>query len=109
MSNAQNESKKAYNLKVTQLNEANDGQNSNNTRKITFRGETTVKGKKGDRTITRTVIAQGKAADQISDMLGQGNVLGLRCVFDRAPDNDDGSQGGEFLTVVDLPRAKAAA
>lgn len=98
-------SKKAYNFPITQLTAETRGQNAKGTDKITFRGKLTIAG----REVERTVLAQGKAAALISDMVGQGNVLNLRVVFDRAPANEDGKQGGEFLTVVDLPREKQAA
>ena len=99
------DSKRAYNLQVTQITDAVDSTNSNGTRKITMKGTYTAQGK----VRTRTVVAQGKAADQVAAIMGKDSVLGLRCVFDRAPANDDGSRGGEFLTVVDLPREKKAA
>lgn len=60
------------------------------------------------REIERTVVAQGAAADAIASMVKKGASLSLRCLFERAPANEDGSQGGEYLTVVGLPRAAAA-
>ena len=97
---------KAYNLEITQLTTADKAVNAKGTAKITFRGKLTVG--KNKREIERTVVAQGKAAEQIRGMMRKGSVLNLRCMFETAPANEDGSKGGEFLTVVDLPRAKAA-
>jgi len=94
-----NSNGKAYNVTLTQLNDAAVGTNSNGKDKITFRAKGTV----GKREIERTVVAQGAAAALISGMLGMGNELKLRCLFSRAPANEDGSKGGEFLTVVGLP------
>ena len=96
---ASNSNGKAYNVTVTQITEANVGTNSNDKSKITFRAKGTI----GGREVERTVVAQGAAADLISDMLGMGNELKLRCLFSRAPANEDGKKGGEFLTVVGLP------
>lgn len=90
--------KQGYNLIVSQLTQEVVATNANDKLKITFRGKTTV----GKRTIERTFVAQGVAAEQIQAMVGKGNELKLRCIFERAPANDNG-KGGEFLTVVGLP------
>jgi hypothetical protein len=100
---------KAYNVVATQLTTASKGKNANGKSKITFRAKLTVgKGDKA-REIERTVVAQGAAADLISGMVRKGSELKLRVLFERAPANDDGSKGGEFLTVVGLPLEKKAA
>jgi hypothetical protein len=96
---------RAYNIVATQLTTAKKGKNAKGTSKITFRAKATV----GGREIERTVVAQGAAADLISGMVRKGSELKLRVLFERAPANDDGSKGGEFLTVVGLPREKKAA
>jgi hypothetical protein len=90
---------KAYNVTVTQITDAVVGQNANGKGKITFRAKGTI----GKREIERTVVAQGAAATLIEGIIGKGNELKLRVLFDRAPANEDGKQGGEFLTVVGLP------
>ena len=95
---------RAYNLTLTQITTASKGKNAKGTPKITFRAKGTV----GGREIERTVVAQGAAADLIKGMVRKGAELSLRVLFERAPANEDGSKGGEFLTVVGLPRAKAA-
>ena len=95
---------RAYNFSVTQLTTASKTPAANGTDKITFRGSLTLKGQ----TRERTIVAQGKAAALIAGNMRKGNVHDLRVLFDRAPANEDGSPGGEFLTVVALPRAKAA-
>lgn len=97
-------SNKAYNLALTQLTTASKGKNSKGTEKITFRAKGTI----GGREVERTVVAQGAAAELISGMVRKGATMDLRVLFDRAPANEDGTRGGEFLTVVGLPRAKAA-
>lgn len=91
--------KQGYNLIVSQLTEAVVAKNANDKLKITFRGKTTA----GKRTIERTFVAQGAAAEQIQEMVGKGNELKLRCLFSRAPSTEDGKRGGEFLTVIGLP------
>ena len=97
-------SNKAYNVVLTQTTTANKGKNAKGTAKITFRAKGTV----GGREIERTVVAQGAAADLIKGMVRKGAELSLRVLFERAPANEDGSKGGEFLTVVGLPREKTA-
>lgn len=97
-------SDKAYNVTATQLTTASKGKNVKGTKKITFRAALTV----GGRAIERTVIAQGAAADLISGMLRKGSELSLRVLFERAPANENGKRGGEYLTVVGLPAPKVA-
>lgn len=97
-------SNQAYNVVVAQLTTATKGKNAKGTSKITFRGKLTV----GGREIERTVIAQGAAADLIASAVRKGTEHKLRVLFERAPANEDGSKGGEFLTVVGLPREKTA-
>ena len=94
-------SNKAYNIALVQTTAAKKATNANGKAKITFRAKTTMRG----REIERTVVAQGAAAEQIAGMVKKGASLNLRCLFERAPANEDGSQGGEYLTVVGLPRA----
>ena len=96
--------KKAYNFTVKQTTTAERSTTASGTKQIKFRGELTLRGE----TRTRTVVAQGKAAELISGMLRKGNELDLRCVFDNAPGAEEGKKGGEFLSVVGLPKKKAA-
>lgn len=101
MSEQQQNSQKAYNLKITPKDGSLDTTpTSAGTRKIKFRGTFEQRGK----TVERTVVAQGKAAELIDGMIKSGVEIGLRCVFNRAPANEDGKKGGEFLAVVALPR-----
>ena len=95
---------KGYNLTIKQLTTAERSTTASGTAQIKFRGELTLRGE----TRERTVVAQGKAAEAISGMLRKGNELALRCLFERAPATEEGKRGGEFLTVLGLPRAKAA-
>lgn len=97
-------SQKAYNFTVKQTDTAVRSQTSKGTQQIKFRGELTLRGQ----TRTRTIVAQGKAAELISGMVRKGNSMDLRCVFERAPGTEEGKQGGEFLSVVGLPKAKEA-
>lgn len=92
---------KAYNIVATQITAAKKAKNANGKAKITFRAKATV----GGREIERTVIAQGAAADLLKGMLKKGAELPLRVLFERAPANEDGTKGGEYLTVVALPKA----
>ena len=99
-------SQKAYNLNVTPLTAVDTTPTTNGTKKIKFRGSFVQAG----RTVERTVVAQGAAADLIEGKIETGNVIALRCVYNRAP-GADGKKGGEFLAVVALPlppKAKAA-
>ena len=95
---------KAYNVSVTQLNTAERSKTASGKTKIKFRGSLTIKGE----TKERTVVAQGAAAELITANMRKGNVHDLRVLFETAPANDEGGRGGSFLTVVALPRAKAA-
>lgn len=94
----------AYNLKIRQTTEAVRSVTASGTDQIKFRGEVMIRGQLR----TRTVVAQGKAAALIDSMVGEGNELSLRGLFDRAPANEEGTRGGEFISVVGIPRAKAA-
>lgn len=96
-------SQRAYNYDVEQLTTAERTTLSNGTKQVKFRAKLTIRGEIKE----RTVIAQGKAVDLLTGKLRKGNKFGLRVVFNRAPANDNG-RGGEYLSVVDLPRAKAA-
>ena len=98
-------SNRAYNMTIKQITTAERSENANGTPKIKFRGELTLRGE----TRTRTVVAQGKAAELITGMVRKGNSMDLRVLFERAPANEDGKRGGEFLSVVGLPEAKKAA
>ena len=95
-------SNRAYNMTIKQITTAERSENANGTPKIKFRGELTLRGE----TRTRTVVAQGKAAELITGMVRKGNDLELRCLFENAPANEDGKRGGEFLSVVGLPQPK---
>lgn len=94
---------KAYNLNVTPLTEADTTPTASGKAKIRFRGTF----EQGGKTIERTVVAQGVAAELIAGMITPGTAVGLRCVYSRAP-GEDGKKGGEYLSVVALPRKKAA-
>jgi len=95
----------AYNLKIRQTTAAVRSVTASGTDQIKFRGELTIRGKLR----TRTVVAQGKAAALIEGMVGEGNELSLRGLFDRAPANEGGDRGGEFISVVGIPQARQAA
>lgn len=89
---------KGYNLKVTPVSEIERSTTASNTKKIKFRGTYISKGKPRE----LTVVAQGIAYDKIDELVEQGVEIGLRCLFKRAPANDNG-RGGEYLAVIDLP------
>tara|TARA_B100000929_G_scaffold110078_2_gene87220 strand:- start:3173 stop:3472 length:300 start_codon:yes stop_codon:yes gene_type:complete len=96
---------RAYNMTIKQITTAERSNNANGTPKIKFRGELTLRGE----TRTRTVVAQGKAAELISGMVRKNATMDLRVLFERAPSTEEGQRGGEFLSVVGLPEAKKAA
>ena len=98
-------SQKAYNVTVTQLNTATKSTTASGASMIKFRASLTVRGRK----VERTVVAMGKAADAIRANVRKGSEFAVRAIFDRAPANEDGERGGEFLSVVGVPQAKAAA
>ena len=83
-------SNRAYNLKIKQTTTADRSQNVKGTPKIKFRGELMLRGQMR----TRTVVAQGQAAELISGMLRKGNNLELRCLFENAPGTEEGKRGG---------------
>lgn len=95
-------SNRAYNLKIKQTTTAVRSTTASGKQQIKFTGELTLRGK----TRSRTVVAQGAAAEMIDGMVRKGSELELRCLFDRAPANEDGKRGGEFLAVVGLPTPK---
>jgi len=97
---------KGYNLTLTPIGAIDTTPAANDTRKIRFRAKVTLQGKEKE----RTVIAQGKAADAVADMIKDGVPVSLRVLFSRAPSQEDGKQGGEYLTVlgIPLPKKKAA-
>ena len=98
-------SNRAYNLKIKQTTTAERSENVKGTQKIKFRGELMLRGQMR----TRTVVAQGKAAELISGMVRKNATMDLRVLFERAPSTEEGQRGGEFLSVVGLPEAKKAA
>ena len=51
---------------------------------------------------TRTLIAQGKAADAVRDILVVGEDAKVRVLFEKVV-NDAGEEGGEFLVAVGVP------
>jgi hypothetical protein len=68
-----------------------------------FKLSTMLRGKAA----VRTVIASGKAHMALVDNLVEGGKISIRGFFERGP-GKDGKQGGEYITAVGLPRAKAA-
>lgn len=95
-----NTSKRGYNLTLTQTTAAVVGQNTNGKTKITFKGKTMV----GGREIERTVLAQGAAADEIANDVGEvGTEIALRVLFERVPSQVEGQRGGEYLAVIGKP------
>ena len=51
---------------------------------------------------TRTLTAQGKAADAIRDIMVPGQEAKVRVLFEKVA-NEDGSEGGEYLVAVGVP------
>ena len=102
MSNTPNTSKRAYNMNVT-VNEVSETTNSNGTPFIRAKVGVTIRGK----AVVRTLVAQGKAANDVRAALVQGASSKIRCLFDNVP-TEDGKEGGQFLTAIGMPTAKAA-
>ena len=97
-------SQKAYNVVAHQLTAAEESTTASGKPSVKFRAKLTV----GGREIERTVIAQGASAELLDGKLKQGEDISLRVLFKRAPANENG-RGGEYLSVVALPKTKAAA
>ena len=93
---------RAYNMTIKQITTATRSTTASGKDQIKFTGELTLRGE----TRQRTVVAQGKAAELITGMVRKGNSMDLRVLFERAPANEDGKRGGEFLSVVGLPQPK---
>lgn len=96
---------KAYNVKATPLARATTSTMATGKKQIKFRATMTVRGK----LVERTIIAQGAAADLVKGMIKKGQEVALRVLFERAPANDDSKRGGEYCSIVALPRVAAAA
>lgn len=92
-------SQKAYNVTVKQLNTASKSKTASGAEMIKFRASMTV----GGRQIERTVVAMGKAAEDIRANVRKNNEFAIRALFSRAPANENGQRGGEFLSVVGVP------
>lgn len=97
-------SNKAYNFVATPVGEIDTTPSASGKPKLRFRATVNIRG----REVTRTVVAQGAAAEKLNGKVETGVAVGIRALIDHAPANDGAARGGEYLTVVDLPRAKAA-
>ena len=95
--------KRAYNLTVVPGSVATVI-NSNGTKSFKTRASLTLNG----RQVERTLIVPGKMHAALKGQFRKGREIALRCLISKVA-NDDGTPGGEFLTAVALPRAKAAA
>ena len=95
-------SRRGYNFNVT-VNDVSESTNTNNTTIIRAKVAVTMRGK----AVVRTLIAQGKAANDVREALVQGATAKIRCLVDHVP-TEDGKRGGQFLTAIGLPIAKAA-
>lgn len=104
MTEQTNAAGKGYNISITPLGDIDTTPNAKGTAKIKFRGKFTTRGKDRE----RTVVAQGKAADAIRDVLVAGTPVALRVLFENAPSEEEGKKGGEYLSVLGLPLSKAA-
>lgn len=74
------------------------------TPRLTFRAQVRAK---GGRTLERTVVATGRAHDALAGMLRTGEQIRVRGFYDRAPANDEGRRGEEYITAICLPRKAA--
>ena len=93
---------RAYNMSVNVLSV---------TETVNANGKPLIKSKVGvkirGRDTTRTLMAQGAAAEAVRAVLVEGQSAKVRCLFDRV-ENDNGEPGGEFLVAIGLPLEKAA-
>lgn len=99
-------SRKAYNLTMT-VDSVETPTDTNGKEFLRSKVTLQLRGKQRK----RTLIAQGKAADAVRDVLVAGQEAKIRCLFDNVV-NDAGEEGGEFLVAVGLPlppKDKAAA
>lgn len=94
---------KGYNIKMTPVSAPESSTIATGTAQVKFRAKMTLRGKE----VERTVMAQGKSVEFV-DGVEVGNEVTLRCLFEEAPAVEEGKRGGQFLTVVGKPRAKAA-
>ena len=60
--------------------------------------------RKGKNAIIRTFKAQGKALEEVRDVVAPGAVVRFRGLYERV-----GAEGGEFFTVTGLAREPKAA
>lgn len=93
---------RGYNMNVT-VNEVSESVNTNGTAIIRAKVGVTLRGK----AVVRTLIAQGKAANDVRAALVQGATTKIRCLIDHVP-TEDGKRGGQFLTAIGMPTAAAA-
>ena len=90
---------KGYNMTITPKGDIDTTPTATGTKKIKFRATFDQKGTSRE----RTVVAMGKAAEAIEGKIVAGEAIALRVLFDRAPSQEEGKRGAEFLTVLGLP------
>ncbi len=91
---------KGYNLTLTpKAGTIDTTPTASGTKKTKFRATFEQRGK----TVERTVVAMGKAAEAIEGKIVEGEAVAIRCLFDRAPAQEEGKRGAEYLTVLGLP------
>lgn len=93
-----NNNKIAHDVNLIQIKEAATSVNYKGTNRIKFRAILNV----NNRTVERTVIAQGKAAALIEKNLDVGATHCLKVFFERMPGAEEGKLGGEYLTVIGI-------
>lgn len=94
--------RRAYNFNVT-VNEVSESTNTKGTAIIRAKVAVTLRGK----AVVRTLVAQGKAANDVRAALVQGASTKIRCLVDHVP-TEEGKRGGQFLTAIGMPIARAA-
>lgn len=107
MTKVQSSAGRAYNVSLVQINDAVETEvktrGTNTTNMVKFRGTMKLR----DKTVERTVIARGKAADAIRANLEPGATHSLRVLFETAPLLEGAKTAGQFLTVVGIPMSRA--
>lgn len=94
---------KGYTVAMTVVTAPEASVIATGTDQVKFRAKMTLRGRETE----RTVLAQGKSAALVRDLV-VGNDVTLRVSFEEAPAQEEGQRGGQFLAVLGVPTKKAA-
>lgn len=93
-----------YDILITPLDGIVTDPSGNGAAKIRFRGTFEISGQR----VERTVLAQGRVANEIREHVSVGQPVMLHIVFARRR-TDTGEEGGEYLNVIRLSEARRKA